>query len=415
MAEKLKLFRGRIAYFPDDSTSVEFRNGYLLVDPDGKIVDVGDGVPDHTEFDVVDYTGFLIIPGFFDIHIHLPQFDQRGRWATNLLQWLERYIFPAEMRFQDESVARDTAHRFFRALLANGTTTVVVYSSAHRRATEIAFEEAEYAGIRALIGQVMMDMNAPSQMLTTSKQAVRDVESVASQWHGKDNRLFYVVTPRFAVSCSMELMKALAEVASGMELFIQSHLSEQLPEIETVKRLFPEAKSYTHVYLEAGLLTERTIMAHAIYLSDEERKILHDTGTKIAHCPSSNYFLHSGTMDLQANENAGLTVGLGTDVGGGPHLSMFHVMREMYYANPISPVKAFYHATFAGAKVLGWQDFLGTLEVGKEADFIVINYKNLIDEDADLSEILAKLMFIGDDRNIVATYVRGRKVWPVKP
>ncbi len=410
----MKIVKGRIISFKSDSKAVDIPNGHVIVDDNGKIIEVGRGDIPSGDFEVFDYSNHLILPGFFDIHVHLPQFDQRARWGKNLLEWLEHYIFPAESRFAREDVARDTARRFFHELIKNGTTTAVVYSSAHRGATEIAFEEARKAGVRALIGQVLMDMNAPLEMLTTPEKARKDIESVANQWHGYDNRLFYVVTPRFAVSCSMELMKTVAEVAATNGLYIQSHLSEQIPEIELVRELFPNSPHYTGVYHEAGLLGEKTIMAHAIHLTNEERRILADTGTKIAHCPSSNFFLHSGVMDMETIENAGLVVGLGSDVAGGPFINMLQVLRDVYYANRMSPIKAFYHLTLGGAKALGWDSFLGTIEPGREADFTVIDPAPLASASDELTDVLAKLMFLGDDRNITATFVRGKLLWQKK-
>ncbi len=407
----MKLFKGRIISFKSEEKAVDIPNGYIIVDDNGKIIEVGQGKIPSGEFEVYDFSGLIILPGFFDIHVHLPQFDQRARWGKNLLEWLEHYIFPAELKFAREEVARDTARRFFSALVQNGTTTAVVYSSAHRRATEIAFEEARKVGMRAVIGQVLMDRNAPLEMLTTPQKARKDIEAVASQWHGYDDRLFYVVTPRFAISCSMELMKTAAEIARNNGLYIQSHLSEQVPEIDFVRELFPELPHYTGVYEEAGLLGEKTIMAHAIHLSDDELKLLHDSGTKIAHCPSSNFFLHSGVMDMERIEGAGLAVGVGSDVAGGPFINMLQVLRDVYYANRMSPVKAFYHLTKGGARALGWDSKVGAIEPGKEADLTVINPYPVANSDDEMMDLLAKLMFLGDDRNIVATFVRGEKLW----
>ncbi len=407
----MKLFKGRVVSFKSDEKAIDIPDGYIIVDDMGKIIEVGQKKIPSGEFEVLDFSEFVIFPGFFDIHVHLPQFDQRARWGKNLLEWLEHYIFPAEQKFARDEVARDTARRFFNSLVSNGTTTAVVYSSAHRSATEIAFEEARKIGIRALIGQVLMDRNAPFEMLTTPGRAKKDIEAVASQWHGYDDRLFYVVTPRFAISCSMELMKAASDVAAANGLYIQSHLSEQIPEVEFVRELFPDIPNYTSVYHAAGLLGEKTIMAHAIHLSDDELELLRDTGTKIAHCPSSNFFLHSGRMDMELIEKYDLDVGVGSDVAGGPFINMLEVLRDAYYANRISPIKAFYHLTLGGAKVLGWETKVGTIEPGREADFTIIDPRPLASVNDELTDVLAKLMFLGDDRNVVATFVRGKQIW----
>ncbi len=405
----MKIYKGRILSFEDPFSPKEYL--YMAVDDDGRIVSLSRERPE-IEGELIDYSGNLILPGFIDTHIHLPQLRERAMISDSLLEWLERYIFPAEERFADPEFARKVSNEFFTTLLRNGTTTAVVYSSPHREATEMAFEEAMKSGIRAVIGQVLMDMNGPEELLTTPERATEDIRAVASRWHGFDGRLFYAVTPRFAVSCTMELMRAAGDVAGKMNLYVQTHLSEQIGEIEEVMRLFPEAESYTDVYRRAGLLGKRTIVAHAIHLSGREREILAETGTKIAHCPSSNFFLHSGVMDLKAQERAGLTVSLGSDVGAGPFLSMLEVMRDAYYANAMSPFKAFHLLTMGGARALGMEEGIGSLEVGKEADFVVINPEPLAGADDDLEVLLSRLMILGDERNVVATYVRGKRLWP---
>ena len=405
----MRVYKGRILSFEDPSSPKEYR--YMAVDGDGKIAALSNERP-PVGGELIDYSGSLILPGFIDTHIHLPQLRERAMISDSLLEWLERYIFPAEEKFADPEFAREVSREFFSGLLRNGTTTAVVYSSSHREATKIAFAEAMRSGIRAVIGQVLMDMNGPEELLTTPERATEDIKAVASRWHGFDGRLFYAVTPRFAVSCTMELMRAAAEVAREMNLYVQTHLSEQTGEIEEVMRLFPNAKSYTDVYRRAGLLGERTIVAHAIHLSDRERKVLAETGTKIAHCPSSNFFLHSGVMDIKAQERAGLTVSLGSDVGAGPFLSMLEVLRDAYYANVMDPFKAFHLLTMGGARALGMEDRIGSLEVGKEADFVVINPEPLAGVDDSLEVLLSRLMVLGDERNVSATYVRGERLWP---
>ncbi|WP_048148764.1 guanine deaminase [Palaeococcus ferrophilus] len=404
----MRTYRARILSFENPSSPAEYR--YMSVDDEGRIVGLSRGKPAITG-ELVDYSEYLILPGFIDAHIHLPQLHKRAMVSDSLLEWLERYIFPAEMEFSDADFARKVAREFFSTLIRNGTTTAVVYSSPHRGATEVAFEEAMKSGMRTVIGQVLMDMNGPEELLTTPERAASDIRAVASRWHGFDGRLFYAVTPRFAVSCSMELMRTASEVADRMGLYVQTHLSEQMGEIEEVRKLFPWAKSYTDVYHEAGLLGERTVVGHAIHLSDRERAILARTGTKVAHCPSSNFFLHSGVMDLRAHERLGLTVALGSDVGAGPFLSMLEVLRDAYYANAMSPAKAFHLLTMGGARALGMEDRIGSLEVGKEADFVVINPEPLAEAGEDVEVLLSRLMILGDERNVAATYVRGRELW----
>jgi len=407
----MKTYHGRIVSFEDPTSPREY--SYMTVE-DGRIISLSKGRPSVTG-ELVDYSGYLILPGFIDTHVHLPQFYSRGMISTSLLDWLEKFIFPAEMKFSDPEFARVAAKEFFSTAIRNGTTTAMVYSSPHREATEIAFEEAMRSGIRAIIGQVLMDRNGPEELLTTPERAERDIVAVASKWHGFDGRLFYAVTPRFAVSCSMPLMKTAAKVAEGMGLYVQTHLSEQVEEVEEVLRLFPGVSSYTEVYLKAGLLGGKTVVAHAIHLSNTEREVLAETGTKVAHCPSSNFFLHSGTMSLPSHERFGIVVGLGSDVAAGPFISMLEVMRDAYYANPMDPFKAFHLLTMGGAKVLGLDGSIGSLEPGKEADFVVVSPEPLASPDGDLWTILSRLMILGDERNVTATYVRGKRLWPAEP
>lgn len=406
----MRTYHGRIVSFEDPTSPREY--GYMTVE-DGRITSLSKERPSIMG-ELVDYSDRLILPGFVDTHVHLPQFYSRGMISTSLLDWLEKFIFPAEMKFSDPGFARKASREFFSTLIRNGTTTAMVYSSSHREATEIAFEEAMRSGMRAVIGQVLMDRNGPEELLTTPKRAKEEIAAVASRWHGFDGRLFYAVTPRFAVSCSMPLMKTAARVAEEMGLYVQTHLSEQAEEIKEVLRLFPGVSSYTEVYLKAGLLGRKTVVAHAIHLSDTERRILAETGTKVAHCPSSNFFLHSGTMSLPSHERFGIVVGLGSDVAAGPFVSMLEVMRDAYYANPMDPFKAFHLLTMGGARVLGLDGRIGSLEAGKEADFVVVNPEPLASPDDDLWIILSKLMILGDERNVTATYVRGKRLWPAE-
>ncbi|WP_461866642.1 guanine deaminase [Thermococcus sp.] len=406
---RIRIYKGRILSFESPSTVNEYR--YMVVREDGRILELSNEIPVR-KGEVVDYSDYLILPGFIDTHIHLPQFYQRAKINNSLLDWLEKYIFPAEMKFSDSEFARKASKEFFAELLRNGTTTAVVYSSPHKEATEIAFQEAEKSGIRAVIGQVLMDRNGPEELLITPEKATKDIREVASRWHGSDDRLFYAVTPRFAVSCTMELMKRAAQTAKELDLYIQTHLSEQVGEIEVVKQLFPDIPTYTEVYDRAGLLSEKTIVAHAIHLSDYERELLAKRGTKIAHCPSSNFFLHSGVMNLRKQEKFELKISLGSDVAAGPFLSMLEVLRDAYYANAMTPRKAFYLLTMGGAKALGMEDRIGNFEVGKEADFVVLELEPLASINDDIDEILSKLMILGDERNVIATYVRGHALWP---
>ena len=391
-----------ITYY--DGKLRDFKNHYLVVE-NGRVV----GITDKKQDNFVDYGDYLILPGFVDTHIHLAQIDARAKWCPDLIDWLEKYIFPAEMKFEDEEYARNAARRFFQELAKNGTTTAAVFSSPFKNATDIAFQEASEIGLRVIMGQVMMDMNVPEELKVSLYNAEKDVSELANKWHGYGNMLYYAVTPRFAVSCSMNLMKVLANIAKEKNLFIQTHISEQEKEIEEVLKLNPKFKNYTEVYHHAGLLGSRSILAHGVHLNDDELKILKREGVSISHCPSSNFFLHSGVMSIDAMKRHKLRVGFGSDIAAGPYFSMLEVARDASYSNPISPEEAFYYLTLGGAKSLSFDKITGSLEFNKSADFVVVSLEN--SENLDTRELLSSLIYLGDDRNIIATYASGKEIY----
>jgi guanine deaminase len=418
---RYRVFVGRVVNFLSATRLQDFAPGYLSVDPAGAIA--GYGCWDRTaqrrwQGAVHCQCGdWLIMPGFVDTHLHLPQMHQRGIYGADLLQWLRDYILPAEARFAEPGYARRIAREFFAELLRNGTTCALVYSSVHRRATEIAFEEAARSGIRAIIGKVMMDRNVPAGLRERASDSVRESRELAARWHGSDRgRLGYAFAPRFAPACSDTLMQDAGRAAREAGAYLTSHLAETRSEIALTRRRFPGFRSYTDLYHRMGLLGPRTVMAHCIHLTAGEFRLLARTGTRVAHCPSANLFLHAGSMDLQRMERECILVGLGTDVGAGPSFSLFHVMQNTYFLRRIPPVRAFYLATLGGARVLSLDHVTGSFQIGKEADFLVA-----VQPESDrlqpsegrvpIGQVLAQLMFRGDDRRILATFVRGRLVY----
>lgn len=350
-----------IAYYGD---------GALVVDSDGKIESLGPWHGRSSGGQIHDHRPGLLLPGFVDCHFHIPQIDVRGRFGFSLLEWLDRFIYPAERACADPETARDMARRAFRSLLAHGTTTVAAYTSCHVQAAHAAFEEAEAAGIRAVIGNPLMDRETPPD-LRAGVDALAACEETAARWEGRAGRLFYAFTPRFAVSCTPALLAASAEAAKRTGCRIMTHLAENVEEVRRVGALFGADRSYTAVYSAHGILAPGTVVAHAIHLSDEDCESLARTGTAVAHCPSSNFFLKSGRMDLSMLDNHDVTIGLGTDVGAGPSFSLWETMRDMLYTNDTTPARAFSAATRGGAGALGLWDRIGDFSPGKEADFCV--------------------------------------------
>jgi guanine deaminase len=365
-----------------------------------------------------------------DLHAHLPQLPNAGLGSgLDLLTWLDRYIFPLE-RAYDRVVAERQAPAAWRAFAAAGTTTVVAYAAIWPESTDAAFATAEAHGIRAVIGKVMMDRLSydtdidPNEILETS---LRQSDELAHRWHGRDDgRLRYAFTPRFAVSCSADMLRESASLAAAHGAYWQTHLSEDLGEIVEVARLFPDAKDYLDAYEEAGGIGAHSILAHAIHLSDDEVRRLVDRGAGVAHCPASNLFLSSGMMPLTAYLDAGMRVGLGSDVAAGPDVSMFGAMRtgaitqrvlELTGSAPagraLRPLDWLRVGSLDGARVLRQDDRIGSLEVGKEADVIAVDprFTNPLPDDdppSDAEDLAGRLVFRSHPNMVRAAWTRGR-------
>ncbi|MDT8325250.1 MAG: amidohydrolase family protein, partial [Bacteroidota bacterium] len=250
--------------------------GAVAVDESGDILFRGDedDLPEALRALPAARSEDVLLPGLVDAHVHLPQFDCRGKFGTTLLEWLDRFIYPEEMRFADDAVARDVARRFYAALARAGTTTAMVYGTVHPRATHIAFEEAERAGLRIILGNVLMDRYAPDALLMTAEVSLRASEELIERWHRSTPLLAYAVTPRFAPTCSPELLRGAAALAARHDTYVQTHLNESAAEIARVRELFPDAADYTDVYRAAGLLTGRTVLGHNVHTDDAQLAVL---------------------------------------------------------------------------------------------------------------------------------------------
>ena len=378
----------------------------------------------------IDVRPLVVMPGLVDLHIHLPQLPHAGLGAgLDLLTWLERYVFPLEQAFRADA-ARTLAPLVYRALAASGTTTAVAYGAVYEDSVDASFGAAEEHGIRLVLGKVMMDRLRYDATLADSdvlSRSLLESERLIARWHGRDDgRLQYAVTPRFAVSCSAEMLRESADLARSTGAYWQTHLAEDRDEVGEVSRLFPDALDYTDVYDRAGALGPKAIVAHAIYLNDRELARLAETGTRIAHCPSSNLFLASGAMPLSRYLEAGLTVGLGSDVAAGPDLSIFGEMRSGAYTQSslrttlgetrpvLKPLDWLRMGTLDGARALGLEAVTGSLETGKEADFICVDPSQTTplagQETDDPAEICSRLIFRTRTGMIRGAWVRGRRL-----
>ena len=426
------VLRARLLSPLADGGLLDELDGLVEVDRAGRIARVGrwPGAVGAAS-PVVDLRPMVILPGLVDLHVHLPQIPNAGLGSgLDLLSWLDRYIFPLETAY-DRSVAERQAPAAFRAFAAAGTTTVVAYAALWEDSADAAFAAAEAHGIRAVIGKVMMDRLSydaaidPGRILETS---LRQSDDLAGRWHGRDDgRLRYAFTPRFAVSCSAEMLRESAALAARHGAYWQTHLSEDAGEVEEVRRLFPGARDYLDVYDAAGALGPRTILAHSIHLSAREVARAAESGAGVAHCPASNLFLSSGLMRLAAYRDAGIAVGLGSDVAAGPEVSMFTVMRAgavtqrvLELAGRADRAKAVHGAewlrlgTLEGARVLGMDGLVGSIESGKEADLIAVDPRLTTPlpgdapplEDAD--DVMSRLIFRPHPNMVRAAWVRGR-------
>ena len=423
-------------------------DGAVHVDPRGRISRVGEWAeapedPGSSALDAVvdavthvpdyDLRPWLILPGLVDLHTHIPQLPNAGVGAgLDLLTWLERYTFPLERRF-DAAAAERLGPLAMRAFSAAGTTTVVAYASADPDATEVLLRSAEAHGIRAAIGLVLMGRTVGDDhgaaMSPDEEAGLRASADLAARWHGRDaGRLRYAFTPRFALSCSAQVLRESARLAAETGSHWQTHLSEDPRELDEVRRAFPEARDYLDVYDRAGALGPggpQALFAHAIHLSGPEIGRLAGSGAGVAHCPASNLFLPSGIMPLARYLEAGIPVGLGSDISGGPGPSIFEVMRVGAYAQHarqivggdlrprLDPLAWLRLGTLGGAGALGLAGTIGSLEPDKEADMIAVDV-SLTEPvpgagDADEpAEIVSRLIFRTHPQMVRAAWVRGR-------
>jgi len=428
MTTAKKAYRAAIVHSIADPAEVVIEASYeyfedgLMVVENGKIVAVGHAKDLlntlGSDVEVATYKDALITAGFIDTHIHLPQTGMVGSYGEQLLDWLNTYVFPVERQFSDPAHAAEVSDIFIQELLRNGTTTALVFGSRHKESVEAFFTAAEKLNLRMIAGKVMMDRNAPDYLVDTAESSYVDSKALIERWHGK-GRLHYAVTPRFAPTSTPEQLALAGQLLIEYpDLYMQTHISENLKEVEWVKALFPERKHYLDVYDHFKLLGERSVFAHGVHLCDEECERLAETGSAIAFCPTSNFFLGSGLFNLPMAEKHKVNVGLGTDVGGGTSFSLLQTLNEAYkvmqlQGAKLSPFKSLYLATLGGARALRLEDKIGNLHAGTEADFVVLDFNATpllsyrMKQATSIEEQLFVLMTLGDDRTVSETYSAG--------
>ena len=425
-----RLLRGRLLSFlrqpediKDESSYVYHEDGGLLIE-DGRIAAIGDysairrKAPEGVE--TVDHRPHLIMPGFIDPHIHFPQMQVVGSYAGNLLEWLNTYTFVEEQRFGDPDHAARIAGRFFDELVRYGTTTAVAYCSVHKASADAFFAESLKRNMRMVAGKVMMDRNAPPALCDTPQSGYDDTKQVIADWHGK-GRNHVAITPRFAITSTheqMEMSRALAR--EFPDLHIQTHLSENLDEVRFAAELFPEARDYTDIYARYDLLGRKSLFGHCIHLSDREADAMSESGSVAVFCPTSNLFLGSGLFGMKRLERRAKPVraAIATDIGGGTSYSMLRTLDEGYkvlqlQGDRMTPLESFYRMTRGNAEALALEDKIGTLDVGSDADLVVLDVSAVpamalkMEVVSTLAEELFLMQTMGDDRAIAQTYVAG--------
>lgn len=419
-------FRSRILHITStDPLQHEYlEDGVLLVE-DGKILDIGPAEQfERAGFQLghcLHEPDHLLVPGFIDTHVHSPQLDVIASYGEQLLEWLNRYTFPAEARYADETYAATSAVAFLNSLLEAGTTTALVFATSHHRATDLLFDAAREKNMRLIAGKVLMDQNAMTELHDTAYGGVQDSESLIRKWHG-NGRLGYAITPRFAGTSSVEQLTLAGELHQRYpDTWIQSHISENRDEIRWVKEVHPHIGDYLDAYERYGLVNDRSVFAHCIHLTESERRRFSEKGAKAAFCPSSNLFIGSGLLDLAQLKADGIDVSLASDVGGGTSLSMLRTIADAYKVcqlkdYSLSAMEALSMVTLKSAESLHLDSFVGNLQKGKEADFVLLNPNSTsvmsrrIELSEDVEDEFFVMMTLGDERTVASTYVAGEKV-----
>lgn len=438
----MKALRAAILSFAPSGLALFEADGLLVTQPGPtgveQVVAVGSAhilLPPYGHLPTTHLPGRLVVPGFVDMHVHYPQVDVIGAPADGLLPWLDNHTFPQETRFADPAHAQAVATVFADELLRHGVTTALAFATSHPTSVNALFSEAQARGLRLMTGLCLMDQNAPDGVRNrpgpgtdATEQSLLDSEALLTRWHGVD-RLGYAITPRFVPTCSDAQLRGAGELAARHpSVWVQSHVAENRDEIAWVRQLHPTARSYLDVYHRFGLLRERAVYAHCIYLDDTDRALMRDTGTAAAISPTSNLFLGSGFFDYAAAQRNGFLYGLASDVGGGTSFSPFETMKAAYFVGrmaleqggvlkpglSLKPSALWWQHTAGAAQALGLDGVVGNLAPGCEADYVVLNpvatplLARRTAAARDVEELLFALIVLGDDRVVSQVHVAGR-------
>lgn len=422
-----RFIRSAVIHFPDSCGSAREPKWSYLPDAilwiaDGRVKQLGPAqliaqqLPDGAQIE--HYPDQILIPGLIDMHVHYPQLEMIAAYGTQLLDWLNRYTFPVEQKYADKSYAARQASAFLDQLLAQGTTTALVFATSAVSSVDAFFEEAHARNLRMISGKVLMDRHAPAALCDTAVRAYDESAELIERWRGV-GRLNYAVTPRFAPTSTDAQLRAAGELLQDYpETYLHTHLAENVDECAWVAELFPSSRSYLDAYAKSGLVTDRAVFAHGIHLDQQDHRCLADAGSTLCHCPSSNLFLGSGLFSINGALRAGVQVGVGTDVGGGTSLSMLSTLGDAYKVQQmagesLTPQQALYLATLGAARALHLDTKIGNFEVGKEADCVLLDPQAIpqlqlcLENPIEIEALLFALMILGDERAVKQTWVMG--------
>ena len=421
MKVTMQIYRANIIFTPQSNRFEVVPHGYIAVN-DGKVEGVYSELPQHlSDYPVTDWGDRLLIPAMNDMHVHAPQYRNQGMaMDEELLPWLQNYTFPEELKYADTAYAEPMYRRFVHDLWRHGTMRVVAFASVHLDSTRLLMRLLDEAGMGGRVGKVNMNRNCPEGLQESVDDALKACDILVEEFERQDALVRPIVTPRFIPSCSPELLKACGEMARRYKLPVQSHLSENHDEIAWVKELEPESLHYADAYNRYGLLGQTpTVMAHCVWTDGDELEMLQQQGVMVAHCPTSNFNVASGLAPIRRFLDAGIAVGLGSDVSGGHDFSIFRMMvyaiqvSKMHYQRDKSCAfltlsEAFWMATKSAGSFFGR---VGSFEPGYDFDALVIDDGELlIDDGYSLLQRLERFVYIGDDRHIAARYCRGRLI-----
>ena len=405
----------------EDSTCWRQRGGVLV--EKGKIVETGEAdalIAAHPHANVFDYGSALITAGFIDAHAHFPQTAMIASWGKRLIDWLNSYTFPEELRFGDATYAQDIAERYFDLTLSNGTTTTASFCTVHPDSVDAYFGAAERRGLRVVGGKTCMDRNAPDDLLDTAQSGYDQSKDLLEKWHNR-GRLEYAITPRFSPTSTPEQLAAMGALwAEHPECLMQTHLSEQVDEVAWVAELYPDARDYLDSYEEHGLVGPGAMFGHSIYLTDREQARIKEADAALIHCPTSNTFIGSGLFDMAGLMAQGQRIGLATDTGGGSSFSMLRTMAAAYEISQLRgtalhAAQLYWLATVGSARSMRLDGKIGNLSKGLEADLIVLDLSStpaIAQRSAcanDFWEALFPTIMMGDDRAIKDVWIGGSR------